>query len=67
MSIAPALAPETPAEELARIRGKFPTWSPARILGAMGHPGYSSAFARRVLAKIEQGNVSTHVAVYGTR
>lgn len=60
-----ALAPETPAEELARIQAKFPAWSPARVLSAMGHPGYSSAFARRALALIAAGGCSTHAAVYG--
>lgn len=60
-----ALAPETPAQELARIRGKFPTWGPARILSAMGHPGYGAKFAGEALALIETGRYSTHQAVYG--
>lgn len=63
--MAATLAPETPAEELARIRGRFPTWGPARILSAMGHPGYGAKFAARALAAIERGGVSTHQAVYG--
>lgn len=63
--MAATLAPETPAEELARIRERFPKWGPARVLSAMGHPGYGTAFAREALARIERGNCSTHAAVYG--
>lgn len=61
----PTLAPETPAEELARIRGRFPRWGAARVLSAMGHPGYGEAFAAEVLEHVAQGGVSVHQAVYG--
>lgn len=57
---------ESPQAELARIQERFPTWGPARVLSAMGHPGYGAAYSRRALALVAKG-FSTHEAVYGLR
>lgn len=56
---------ETPQQTIRRLRAAG--WSPARILSGLGHPGYGQAFARRVLARVEAGNVTVHTAVYGER
>lgn len=44
-----------------------PVWakgkSAAKVLSACGHPGYSSAFAAKVLVRFGAGNVSMHAAV----
>lgn len=58
-------ATETAQQELRRIQAKFPKWGPAKVLDAMGHPGYGAAFARKALARIADGGCSTHQAVYG--
>ena len=56
--------PETPADELARIRSRFPEWEPDRVLEAMGHPGYGDEFAAEVLTLIETDEFgSVHFAV----
>lgn len=58
------LSPETPAQEVARIRAKFPRWSAAKVLSAIGHPGYSAKYAGQVLDAIQRTGYSAHQVIY---
>lgn len=47
--------------EVGRIQAKLGALSPARILSAMGHPGYGDAFARDALVKwVHNPELSLH-------
>ena len=41
------------------------SWSPAKTLSALGHPGYGSKFAAQALAQMTATGCSAHQAVYG--
>lgn len=53
--------------EVVRIMHKLNTTNSARVLEALGHPGYGKAFAGKALV-IWQANpgMSLHQVVYGT-
>lgn len=50
------------ADRVADIRRRFPSWSPARILSGLGHPGYGEVFAAATLELIEQDGFDAFAA-----
>ena len=50
-------------DEIMRIGAELETESESRILGAMGHPGYSDAVARGVLNQWVENEINLHHAL----
>lgn len=58
---------QMPRQQVVQIVKRLQTTSAARVLSALGHPGYSEAWAARVLLDwIEMGG-SLHPIVYATQ
>jgi len=53
------------ATEVARIAKALKTRSHARVLSALGHPGYSEEFARQAISSwVRQPGLSMHGVLY---